>query len=152
MDVPKNVATVILATGSRHEITEEIYEQILQMSDNDYVLLDDMTSFKKSAVMEIEPIKQVDHNYPQLPAKGYEGVIKSAKTGSHLRALATGLKKARARIKGIDSLKKSTPEIDRLLDLARNCYKGIKTNGYQPQFVTDENSTGYEKAKVAGVI
>jgi len=89
------------------------------MNGEDYVLLDDMTSFKKSAVMEIEPIKEIVRDYPKLPPVNYEQIIKSAKTGKHLEALARGLKKVKSKFD------RPTPQIDKLLQLARSRYKLI---------------------------
>lgn len=153
----ETIAVVILATGSSHKITQETYNQILEAADNDYILLDDMTTFKKAAIMEILSIEDFenqhkekvlsDYHQPyqdlkQLPALGYNGVIKQAKTTSHIEALARGLKKAKARFGD-----KPTPEIDKLLQLARDTYKGLKTEkGHEVKYKT------WEEAKAAGVV
>lgn len=100
-----------------------------------------------ATIKEINPIKNHKENYPQLPALGYEGIVKSAKKNGHIEALARGLKKAKAKLEK-EGL--STKNIDSLLQLARNSYAGKKINfngmtEYNPKYKT------WEEAKAAGV-
>ena len=127
-------AFITLSTGSKHKITPQTYEQILQADKDDLIRLPDGTVFKNSAVMEIQDISEWTENhysygqpYQALPPGiGFEGVITSAKRLSALEAMARGLKKAKEKIQKKGG---TTRNIDNLLDLARKRYALItKTN------------------------
>lgn len=129
------IAFITLSTGTKHKITEETHNQFLEAGSDDYLQLANGTTFKKSAVMEIQDIRDwVDNGkyedyhqpYTALPAgRGFEGIINLATDTTHIEALARGLKKAKA------SFNRPTPQIDKFLKLGRKQYAKIKSGFYK---------------------
>lgn len=128
------IAFITLSTGTKHKITQEEYNQICEASPEDFIQIGINTSFKKSAVMEINNIsewqEEKPYNYGQpykaLPVGiGFVGIITREKRMVALEGMAKGLKKAKT------ILNRPTPQIDEFLELARKRYKFIK-QGIEP--------------------
>lgn len=119
-----------LSTGSKHKLTQEAYNQILEADKDDLISLPDGTVFKNSAVMEIQDIsewtdfhKEYDYHQPytSLPEVSFEGIISRTKHLKHLEALMRGINKAKAK------LKKGEPKnINNLLEIANKKYNEVK--------------------------
>lgn len=131
------IAFITLSTGTKHKITQEEYNQICEASPEDFIQIGVNTSFKKSAVMEINAIEnwqeEKSYNYGQpyteLPAGiGFKGLITREKRLGALEGMARGLKKAKAKI---EAEGRPTPKIDEFLELARKRYAFIK-QGIEP--------------------
>lgn len=127
-----DICFATLSTGSKVKLTLEAYNQFCEAERDDYIQLNGGRSFKKSSVMEIQDISeyydeekyQYGQRYTPLPAGvGINGVIGRVERLSALEAMARGLKKAKAQI---EATGKSTPNIDSLLDFARQRYSMIR--------------------------
>lgn len=156
-----NICFATLSTGSKVKLTEELYNQFQEASNDDYLTLPNGTTFKKASVMEIQDIKdwpEENYNYGQiytdvkeLPGIGFSGVFNLMTDTSHVEAFARGLKKAKLRFGN-----NPTPGIDEFLEKARKRYNEIKSGiiintvdgkkHYNPKYKT------WEEAKEAKVI
>jgi len=120
-----------LSTGSKIKLTEELYNQFQEASNEDFLTLPNGTTFKKSAVMQIQDIKEwineqktFDYHQPYsaLPPVSFTDIINSTKRLSAIENMAKGLKKAKVKFD------RPTPAIDELLKLARKRYMLVKNN------------------------
>lgn len=127
------IAFITLATGTKHKITQETYEQILEADKDDLIMLPNWTTFKNSAVMEIQDINAwVDpegsyhygQQYSEIESRGFTGIIENTKRLNSLKLLAEGIKKSieKRKLDGLES-----PKAEQLLQHARNKYTLLKT-------------------------
>ncbi len=117
------ICFAILSTGNKVKLTEQDYYKFNEADNDDFIEVKGQV-FKKSAVMEIQDIKDwVDdqvsgygQSYQALPPGiGFKGLIAREKRLFALEGMVRGLKKAKAKI---EKEGRTTKNIDSLLDFA----------------------------------